>query len=169
MKKRIYLLYISVLVLLLTGCANDNSHPGAENNEQIQPVRYQQQNNRQENSSDDSRSRYKQARISPSMSSYNEAESKAFQNLIKEHMEIEDVQVVTTRDRVVVAIRLDTETNEAEQEEIRRDIEEILQTDKELVVYNNVPKWEQMKDFYQRKEADQTAEDIEHLFQKLFE
>ncbi|MFD1413994.1 YhcN/YlaJ family sporulation lipoprotein [Oceanobacillus jeddahense] len=161
-----HIFYMVSIMLVMMGCANTSTEKDASNEQSVQPIHYEENRNQQslENSND--------AEIqppAPSFETFDREESAAFQERVRENVEVEDAQVVTAADRVVVAVQMKKGTDNRDFEEISKDIEQILDTDKQLFIYNNTAKWERVKDFNAREEANQMGEDMERLFQELFE
>ncbi|WP_194165487.1 YhcN/YlaJ family sporulation lipoprotein [Oceanobacillus sp. CFH 90083] len=159
-----YLFYAILVTLFLTGCANTSTEDDVSNEQPVQPIHYE--DNRNQPVSEEDPEEHVEP---PSLASFDREESAAFQELIREHAEVEDAQVVTEADRVVVAVQMKIGTDQRDFEEISEDIEQILNTEKKLYIYNNKAKWERVKDFYARDEADQMDKEMERLFQNLFE
>ncbi|MCT1903356.1 YhcN/YlaJ family sporulation lipoprotein [Oceanobacillus sojae] len=159
-----YMIYAISILLVLTGCTDTSTERSASNEQPVQPIHYEE--NKEQMPSENNAGRQNGP---PSLDSYDKDESAAFQEMLRENIEVEDVQVVTTADRVVVAVQMKKGTDHRDFEEVSDDIEHILNTDKKLFIYNNVAKWERVKDFNARNEANQMGEDVEHLFQNLFE
>ncbi|GIO21801.1 YhcN/YlaJ family sporulation lipoprotein [Oceanobacillus sp. J11TS1] len=155
-----------VAMLLLAGCTNTTTENGASNEQPVQPIHYEESRTEEQTTPEN---RVENQNKPPSLESYNKEESAELQKLLREHVEVEDVQVVTSEGRIVVAVQMKKGTNNRDFEEVSDEIKKILQTDKELFIYNNVAKWEQVKDFNARNEANQIGEDTERLFQNLFE
>ncbi|GGP13677.1 YhcN/YlaJ family sporulation lipoprotein [Oceanobacillus neutriphilus] len=159
-----YMIYVIFILLLLTGCTATSTERNASNEQPVQPIHYEE--NKEQVPSENNAERQNEP---PSLDSYDKDESSAFQEMLRENLEVEDVQVVTTEDRIVVAVQMKKGTDNRDFEEVSDDIEHILNTDKNLFIYNNVAKWERVKDFNARNEANQMGEDMERLFQNLFD
>ncbi|MEK4301182.1 YhcN/YlaJ family sporulation lipoprotein [Oceanobacillus sp. FSL W8-0428] len=159
-----YMIYAISILLLLTGCTGTSTERNASKEQPVQPIHYEE--NKGQVPSENNVERQNEP---PSLESFDKEESAAFQELLQENVDVEDVQVVTTEDRVVVAIQMKKGTDNRDFEEVSDDIEHILHTDKKLFIYNNVAKWERVKDFNARNEGNQMGEDMERLFQNLFE
>lgn len=159
-----YMNYAIFILLLLTGCTDTSMERDASNEQPVQPIHYEE--NKEQIPSENKAERQNEP---PSLGTYDRDESAAFQALLRENVDVEDVQVVTAADRVVVAVQMKKGTDNRDFEEVSDEIEQILNTDKKLFIYNNVAKWERVKDFNARNEANQMGEDMEHLFQNLFE
>lgn len=164
MPKMKYMIYAVLVMLLLAGCANTSTNKDAANEQSVQPVRYVKEEG--QTTTEDNRDLNN---TPPSYDSYSKEESEAFQELISSHVELDDVQVVTSADRVVVAVQMKRGATDKDFEEISNHIKNILQTDKELFIYNNVAKWEQVKDFHAQDEANQMGKETERLFQSIFD
>ncbi|GAA0327035.1 YhcN/YlaJ family sporulation lipoprotein [Oceanobacillus sp. FSL W7-1293] len=166
-----YMFYAVFIAILLTGCADtttterDAGKDEQANEDQfVQPIHYEGTRNQKVSEKD-----AEKQTDAPSLDTFDRDESAAFQKMISENVDVEDVQVVTANDRIVVAVQMKKGTNQRDFEEISEEIEQILDTDKQLFIYNNVAKWERVKDFYARDEANQMGEDMERVFENLFE
>ncbi|WP_179134521.1 YhcN/YlaJ family sporulation lipoprotein [Oceanobacillus timonensis] len=161
-----YIFYTASIMLLMTGCADTTTEKDTGNEQSVQPIHYEENRNQTpaERGNDAGR-----RGGNPSLQSFDREEAAAFQERIRKHPEVEDVQVVTEANRIVVAAQMKKGTDRRDFEEISRDIEQMLDTDKQLFIYNNTAKWERVKDFNAREEANQMGEDTERLFQDLFE
>ncbi|CEI83879.1 hypothetical protein J18TS1_01720 [Oceanobacillus oncorhynchi subsp. incaldanensis] len=161
-----YIVYAVFTMIILTGCSDTDTatEKNAGNDQSVQPIHYEENRNRTTSENDAE----KQTKA-PSLENFDREESAAFQKLVSEHVDAEDVRIVTGRDRVVVAVQMKKGTDQRDFEEISEEIEQILDTDKQLFIYNDVAKWEQVKDFYARDEANQMGEDMERMFENLFE
>lgn len=165
MQKIKYTIYAVSILLFLAGCSDPSAERNATSNEQpVQPIHYEE--NRTQTPSENNTEKQNEP---PSLESFDQEEAAAFQKLLRENIEGEDVQVVTAEDRVVVAVQMKKGTDKRDFEEVSDSIKQILNTDKMLFIYNNVAKWERVKDFNARNEANQMGEDMERLFQNLFE
>lgn len=170
MFKMQYMFYAVFITIVLTGCANTTTERDAGKEEQsnkeqsVQPIHYEE--NRSQNTAEN---RTEKQTDAPSLETFDREESAAFQEMLSKNVDVEDVQVVTAADRVVVAVQMKKGTNPHDFEEISEEIEQILDTDKQLFIYNNVAKWERVKDFYARDEANEMGEDMERKFENLFE
>ncbi|MFD1065376.1 YhcN/YlaJ family sporulation lipoprotein [Oceanobacillus locisalsi] len=161
-----YMFYAISIILLMTGCANTTTEKHTDNEQSVQPIHYEENNTQTPVKRGHEIVRQNEA---PSLESFDREEAAAFQEMIRKHPDVEDVQVVTEANRIVVAAQMKKGTDSSDFEEISQDIEQMVDTDKQLFIYNNTAKWERAKDFNAREEANQMGEDTERLFQNLFE
>ncbi|WP_181349703.1 YhcN/YlaJ family sporulation lipoprotein [Thalassobacillus sp. CUG 92003] len=179
---KILLTMFSMLVLI-SGCGNDEAQENEKDNELYQPIEYRASekedegtipygNNRYQKRAERDEIRdslYKETNRSHDNDFYNE-ESLQISEAINEIPEVTMTQAFSTDERVMIAVMIEPykrRQNDID-DKIRAKAKEIV-PDKKIVVYTNNSHWDQMKDLNARLKATKAPEDVQRKIKAFFD
>ncbi|WP_424474857.1 YhcN/YlaJ family sporulation lipoprotein [Oceanobacillus kimchii] len=182
---RMYNLFFSSIFFgtILMGCTDDNTTNDQQNNnrtESVQPIHFEDQemeNSNQPESIGDQggyiQSRQygvNETRANHYTDAFTNEESIRLTESLRNRVDVVQAQVASTEECIVVGVILkehaDPDTGDKLVKHIERQLED---NNKEIIVYTDDIQWDRMKNLDSRLQAKEMGEQVEHLFEDIFQ